>query len=147
MADREFYPSNSYGFARVYCEFQFLSNNTTSPSLVFAGQAGTQNIWGVGADVISTITYAATGVLTVQFQPRDHYNKCIFKMADVDDSAAYNDGSYATCGDLANEASSTLGISFKIRCRAETGTPTAMAANRPIYVMAGFRNSTSSNPA
>lgn len=147
MSDRTFYPSQSYGFARVYCEFQFLSNNTSSPALVFSGQAGTQNIWGVGSDVISAITYSATGILKVQFQPRDHYNKVIFKTADIDDSAAYNDGSYATCGDVTNEGSGTLGISFNIRCRGATGTPTAMAASRPIHAMMAFRNSSSTNPA
>jgi hypothetical protein len=147
MSNRTFYPSQSYGFARVYCEFRFLSNNVTSPVLVFAGQAGTQNVWGVGGDVISSITYAATGVLTVLFMPRDGYNKVIYLSADVDDSAAYNDGSYATCGDIANEASATLGIQFKIRCRAATGTATAMASSRPISCIAAFRNSISSNPA
>ena len=147
MSNRTFYPSQSYGFARVYCEFRFLSNNTSSPVLVFAGQAGTQNIWGVGGDVISSITYAATGILTVLFNPRDGYNKVIYVSADIDDSAAVNDGAYATCGDVANEGSATLGIQYKIRCRAATGTATAMTANRSISTILALRNSISSNPA
>jgi hypothetical protein len=146
MSDRTFYPSQTYGFGRVYLEFQFQSNNTSNPTLVFAGQSGTQTVFGVGGDVISTITYAATGVLTVQLQPRDHYNKVIYKSAEIDDSAATNDGAYATVGDVTNEGT-TSGISFKIRCRAETGTPTAMAAGRVIQALLVFRNSSSSNPA
>jgi hypothetical protein len=145
MADRTFYPSYVYGFARVYLDFQFQANGASNPSLVFSGQSGTQTVFGIGGDVLASITYSATGHYAVQLQPRDHYNKVIYKTADVDDTAA--DGAYACVGSVTNEGSTSLGIKYTINTYAAGGAAVQLAAARVLVSMVVFRNSAASNPA
>jgi hypothetical protein len=149
LADRNFYPSQSYGFAKVYCDFQFPVTNTVGVMpLVFSGQAGTQNVWGIGADVLSSITFANTGVYTLQFQQRDHYNKIISSMADVSDDGANNAGAYATAGSHINEGTN-LGIGLTVRTYTAGGAASnlTVAAGHVIKCMLVLRNSAATNPA
>jgi hypothetical protein len=146
MADRTFYPSYVYGFARVYLDFQFQANGASNPSLVFSGQSGTQTVFGIGGDVLASITYSATGHYAVQLQPRDHYNKVIYKTADLDDTV--QDAAYATCGSVTNEGSTSLGIKYTINAYIANGSAGLQAgAGRVIHTMLVFRNSAASNPA
>jgi hypothetical protein len=149
MADRTFYPSYTYGFARVSLEFQFPVFTSGSLAMVFSGQSGTQNIFGVGNDVLSSITYSATGVYTVVLKDKNHYNKVIYASASVSDDGTNNAGAYATVGSVANEGSGTVGIQFVVRTYAAGGAATALtvAAGHVIQPMLIFRNSAGSNPA
>lgn len=135
--DRSFYPSQTYGFARVYMEFFFLTNGSSSPVL------SSTNLQGVGLDVVSSITRTGTGVLVVQLSPRDHFFKVIYKTADLDDTPG--DGAYATVGTVNNEGTSS-GIQFTVTTRAAAGTATDYSA-RKCNVQLAFRNSNTSNPA
>lgn len=124
MANRTFYPSLSYGSSRVYGEFCFDTNNTSSPLTTTFD----------GSDLIASITRSGVGVLVVVL--KDTFNKVVALDASLDDSA--NDGAYATVGTVINEGTSTP-IGFTIRLRAATGTLTDYAARR-VRVACAFRN-------
>lgn len=124
MANRTFYPAFSYGSSRVYCEFLFDTNNTSSPlTSTFDG-----------SDSVASISRSGVGVLLVTM--KDSFNKVIALDASLDDSA--NDGAYATVGTVTNEGTSSP-ITFTIRTRAATGTLTDYAARR-VRVAIAFRN-------
>lgn len=124
MSNRTFYPAKSYGSSRVYAEFCFDTNNTSSPLLSSVD----------GSDLVASITRTAAGVLSVKL--KDTFNKLVYVHASLDDSA--DDGAYATVGTVANEASQTP-PSFTIRTRAADGTKTDYAARR-VRVAVAFRN-------
>lgn len=124
MANRTFYPSQNYGSGRVYCEFNFLSNNTSSPVLTSVD----------GADVVASLSRSGAGVIVVTL--KDAFNKVITASADLDDTA--NDGSYATIGGITNEGTATP-LSFTVRTRVAAGTLTDFTA-RKVYVVLSLRN-------
>jgi len=130
MADKTFYPSFNYGFARVYLEFSFLGNNTSS-SLV-------SSVDGVDQTVVASITRSGAGVQAVLLGPREKYNKVIWAGASVDGST----GQRATIGNIINEGSSTLPIGFTVYTWATGGTA-ADVVSAAIRVSLCFRNSAS----
>lgn len=117
MANRTFYPCHSYGSGRVYLEFGFNTNNTSSPL--------TSTLVGSGVDVISSLSRSGVGVIVVTL--KDPFVKCIRASADLDDTA--NDGAYASVGSITNEGTST-GLSFTVRTRAAAGTLTDYTARK-----------------
>jgi hypothetical protein len=95
MANRTFYPSNSYGSSRVYCEFTF-----TAPG------AGTSVLLSNvdGADAVASITHVAgTNVCTVTL--KDTFFKVISHSCDVRDNTP--NGAYCTMGTFTNEGTKT----------------------------------------
>lgn len=139
MADRTFYPSFSYGFARVFLDFFFMTNGTSSPSVALVD--------GVGQDVVSTLTRSGAGVIAVQLSSREKYNKVIFAAADLDNSSS-GAGCYACIDGITNEGSATAGILFNVTTRAASGTATdfgtgGTGVSRRCYVTMSFRNSAS----
>ncbi len=124
MANRTFYPSQSYGSSRVYAEFLFDTNNTSTPLTSTLD----------GGDVVASFNRTGVGVIVVTL--KDAFNKVIALDASLDDTA--NDGAYATVGNVTNEGTSTP-IVFTIRTRAATGTLTDYAARR-VRVAIAFRN-------
>jgi hypothetical protein len=126
MANRSFYPSFSYGFGRVYADFQFQTNGASPPlSATFDG-----------ADIIASIAYSAVGTLIITL--KDNFNKVVSIMADLDDTV--NDGAYASIGSVTNEGTSTP-IVFTLFTRSAGGTKTDYSG-RTVRITAAFRNST-----
>jgi hypothetical protein len=154
MSNRTFYPSAVYGFARVYMEWQFQANAASNPVLTFFGQAGstpaTTTVWGISGDMLTSITYTATGIFTIQLGVRETYYKVVFKMADADDVSADNPGAYATLGNVTGEGYNTTPsatpLNFKLRTYTAGGSAVQLAAGHNLYVTMGFRNSSATNP-
>ena len=117
MANRTFYPSFSYGSGRVFCDFAFNTNNTSSPL--------TSTLVGSGVDVISSLSRSGVGVIVVTL--KDAFVKCIRASAELDDTA--NDGAYASVGTITNEGTSA-GLTFTIRTRVAAGTLTDFTARK-----------------
>lgn len=117
MANRTFYPSLSYGSSRVYLEFTFLTNNTSTPLLT--------TLDGAGIDTVLSFNRTGAGVIVVTL--KDSFTKVIRASAELDDTA--NDGAYATVGNVTNEGTNS-GIAFTIRTRATAGTLTDYAARK-----------------
>jgi hypothetical protein len=123
MANRTFNQSQSYGSSRVYCEFEL------------AGAGAAALTYVTGADIIKSITRTGVGIFVVVL--KDSFNKVVYKGAELDDTL--NDGAYATCSDVLNEATAAP-ISFTIRTRAATGALADPAVGRRIGVNIAFRN-------
>jgi len=111
MANRTWYPSMSYGSSRVYLDFFFLTNNTSTPLL--------STLDGAGIDTVASFNRTGAGIIVVTL--KDPFTKVIRAGAELDDTA--NDGAYATVGNIANEGTNS-GIAFTIRLRAAAGTLT-----------------------
>lgn len=135
MSDKTFYPSFSYGFARVYMEFLFQGNGGSS-SLV-------STVVGVDLTCVQTITRTATGVQTVLLGVRERYPKVIYATCDVDGLT----GQWGTVGTIINEGSATLPIGFTISTWAAGGGAADVVSPRPIRISLCFKNSAASNPA
>ena len=130
----------NYGNGRVYLDFNFLTNNTSSPllSTVVGVTAGTAGAGQAPPPVIASITRTGVGVLVVQLSNSDAFNKAIYISADLDDAGA---GDYATVGNVSNEGTAT-GLAFTIRTRVVAGTLTDFTG-RKISVSAILRNTAS----
>lgn len=124
MANRTWYPSQSYGSGRVYAEFCFDTNNTNNPLITTVD----------GANIVASFNRTGAGVIVVTL--KDPFNKVIALDASLDDTA--NDGAYATVGNVTNEGTANP-IVFTIRTRAAAGTLTDYAARR-VRVAVAFRN-------
>jgi len=129
--------SQNYGLGRVYMEFLFQTNNTSSPTLasIVGVTSGTAGAGQAPPPVVTSITRTGVGVLVVQLSNADTFNKLIYCSAELDDAGA---GDYATTGNVTNEASST-GIAFTIRTRVAAGTLTDFTV-RTVRVCVVFRN-------
>ena len=123
MANRTFYPSQSYGSSRVYCELELAGAGAAAPTYV------------TGADIVASITRSGVGVYVVTL--KDSFNKVLYKAAELDDTL--NDGGYATCSDVLNEGTATP-IKFTIRTRSAAGAAADAAVGRRIGVSIAFRN-------
>jgi hypothetical protein len=123
MANRTYYPSTSAGSSRVYVEFLFALNNTSTPLLTTVD----------GADIVASFNRTGVGVIVVTL--KDTFNKNIAATADIDDTGA---GDYATIGNFANEGTATP-IQFTIRTRVAAGTLTDFNG-RICKVALAFRN-------
>lgn len=130
--------AQNYGLGRVYMEFLFQTNNTSSPllSTVVGVTSGAAVASQGPPPVVASITRSGVGVLVVQFSSVDTFNKVLYAAAELDDTA--NDGAFATTGNITNEGSSS-GIAFTIRTRAVGGVLTDYAA-RTVRVAVCFRN-------
>lgn len=124
MANRAFYPSQSYGSSRVYAEFSFDTNNTSSPLMTTVD----------GADIIASLTRQSAGQILVTL--KDTFNKVLALDASLDDTA--DDGAFATVGAVSNEGTSTP-ITFIIRTRVVAGTKTDFTG-RKVRVAIAMRN-------
>ena len=121
------FPSIGYGFGRIYGEFCFQANNTSTPLL--------STVQGDAGQLVASFNRTAAGVIVVTLiQP---YHKLVAAAADVDDTA--DDGAYATVGTITNEGTSTP-LTFTIRTRVAAGTKADMAAGRKISVFLAFQN-------
>lgn len=129
--------AQNYGLGRVYMEFLFQTNNTSSPSLstVVGVTSGTAGAGQAPPPVVASITRTGVGVLVVQFSNVDTFNKLIYCSAELDDTGS---GEYATTGNVTNEGTST-GLAFTIRTRVAGGTLTDFSA-RTVRVSIVFRN-------
>lgn len=125
MSNRNHYPSQSCGAGRVYMEFELLGG----------GAAATLTLSTDAANVVKSVTRNTTGDFIVTM--KDAFNKCVYKSADVDDTA--NDGAYATVGALANEGTNTP-LTFHIYVRAAAGSAADPAAARRIAVSLALRD-------
>lgn len=132
--------AQNYGNARVYLEFLFQTNNTSSPllSTVVGCTAGTAGAGQAPPPVIASLTRTGVGVIDVQLSNADTFNKVVFVSADLDDAGA---GDYATVGGVTNEGTTT-GIKFTIRTRVAAGTLTDFTG-RTIRVSFCGRNTAS----
>lgn len=126
MANRTFYPSFSYGSARVFLDFRFDCNGASSPTLA--------SLQGVGVDTVASLNRTGAGVIVVTL--KDAFPLVIRVDAILDDTA--NDGAYATVGNVTNEGTAS-GLTFTVRTRAAAGTLTDFAARR-CQVSAVLRN-------
>jgi hypothetical protein len=136
MADKNFYPSFTYGFARVYMEFNIKAKGNTAWLIA--------DMDGVDQSCISSIARTGVGVQVIVLGARDRYNKVIYKTADADDTAG--DGSYVTVGNVVNEASATLGIGFTARCWTAGGAASDIGSGgspRIVNFQFAFRNTAS----
>ena len=124
MANRTFYPSQSYGSSRVYMEFEFQVNST--------GAVDQTTI--TGCDGVASVTRTAVGTFKVIL--KDTFNRIIHKSAELDDS---NDGYYASAGLITNENTSTP-IQFYVFTRTNAGTLTDCVAGRRVHVSVALRN-------
>ena len=88
MSNRTYYPSLSAGSSRVYAEFFFTLNNTSSPLLTTVD----------GADIVASFNRTGVGVIDVTL--KDTFNKNIHASAEIDDTGA---GDYATCGGFTSQ--------------------------------------------
>lgn len=123
MANRTFYPSQSYGTGRVYAEFRFTAPGA-STSVATTGSSSTLD----GCDIVSSIAHVAgTNVLTVTL--KDAFPKVIDVQANIRDDAG--NGAYATTGTITNEGTGSP-ITFKIQTFNAAGT----ALNDPTLVIA-----------
>lgn len=124
MANRTFYPSQSYGSGRVYCEFQF-----TAPGAGTSVAASAID----GSDAVASIAHVGgTNTLTVTL--KDPFNKLIAASAEMVGTT----GRYAQIGGITNEGTNS-GLSFTITTFVAAGT----AANDPtdvIHVFLALRN-------
>lgn len=137
MADKTFYPSFTYGFARVHMDFYVVQNATITLAPAIS------TVVGVEQACITSITHTATGVLTWLLGPRERYAKVITASCSVEDST----NTAATVGTFLNEGSATLGISFVTNFWAAAGTAVDVPASKRIMVTLVFKNSVASNPA
>jgi hypothetical protein len=124
MANRNFYPSQSGGSARVYLDFELLGAGASALTLSFDA-----------AQWVASVSRSGVGVYVVTM--KDAWTRCLFKAADMDDTA--NDGAYATVSDLTNENTATP-LKFTIRTRNAGGTATECAAARRVGVALILRN-------
>lgn len=123
MANRTFYPSQSYGSSRVYAEFFLLGNGASAPAYASVD----------GSDIVSptvAITRSSQGVYVVTL--KDNFNKVVFASAEMDDTAA--DGAYATIGNIANEGTATpLALTVNVRSGVnQSGTATLAAGTKTV---------------
>lgn len=108
MANRTFYPSQSYGSGRVYAEFRFTAPGSGT-SVATSGV--------VGCDIVASIAHTAgTNVITVTL--KDTFYAVIDVQANLRDDSG--NGAYATTGTVSNEATSTP-PSFKIQTFSAAG--------------------------
>ena len=99
MANRTFYPSQSYGEGRVYAEFRFIPNGAATSIPVT--NANVQ-----GCDLVSSITHTA-GTNKFVVTLKDTFPALITHSADLLDTSA-GTGNYATVGNPLNFGTSTL---------------------------------------
>lgn len=125
MANRAFYPAQSFGSSRVYGEFEFQSNSNNP-----VNQATI-----TGSNMVASVARTAAGTFLVTL--KDSFNRVVWKSAEVDDSA--NDGAYATTGIVTNEATATP-IQFYVFTRAPDGTLEDLVQGRRVQVGMAFRN-------
>lgn len=123
MANRTFYPSQGYGQSRVYCEFFFLTNNTSAPLLSTVD----------GADIVASFSRSGAGVIVITL--KDTFNKVIYASADIDDTGS---GDYATVGNITNEGTASP-ITLTVRTRVAAGTLTDFTG-RKVSVNLALRN-------
>jgi hypothetical protein len=109
MANRAFYPSQSYGIGRVYCDFRFACAGAATSIA-----ASTVD----GADAVATITHSA-GAATFIVTLKDTFNAVICAFADfiITTSA----GSYVTIDQISNENTANP-ISFRLQTWVAAGT-------------------------
>lgn len=129
MANRAFYPAQSYGIGRVYADFRFACAGAATSIA-----ASTVD----GADVVSTITHSA-GAATFVVTLKDTFNAVICAFADF--IATTSAGGYVTVDQLTNEATANP-VSFRL----QTWTAAGAAFNDPnasntICVSLALRNS------
>lgn len=131
MAQRNFDFSPNYGRGNVYLDFSFLMNGSSNPVLT--------SLRGVGADVVTSLTYAATGKVTVVL--RDPFRYIITKTADLEDVAT-PDGAYASIGNVSGEGSSSLNSLTFVVSTWTAGGVAATFSNRRVSVSMTLKNST-----
>jgi hypothetical protein len=129
----------NYGNGRVYLDFNFQTNNASSPllSTVVGVTTGTATAGQAPPPVVASITRTGVGVLVVQLSNADTFNKVIYVSAELDDTP--NDGAYCTCKAVTNEGTST-GIAFTISTRAGATTTLTDYTGRKVSVSAILRN-------
>lgn len=97
MANRTFYPSQSYGTSRVYAEFKFVGPGAGT-------SVAAANI--DGCDLVASIAHVGgTNKFTITL--KDPFNKVISHSADIVESTAGGAGNYATAGNFTNEGTAT----------------------------------------
>lgn len=124
MANRNLYPSQSFGAGRVYMEFE-LKGAGAAP-LTLSTDA---------AQAVASVSRSGVGVYVVTL--KDAFQAVVAKNAEPDDTL--NDGSYATCGNLANEGTNTP-LQFTIYVRSAAGAAAELAAGRRLGVVLSLRN-------
>lgn len=124
MANRNLYPSWSFGVERIYMSFELLGAGAAAPTLSTDA-----------AQCVASVSRSGVGVYVVTF--KDAWPKVVRKSAELDDTL--NDGGYATCGALANEGTSSP-LQMTIYTRAAAGTATELASGRRMGVSIDFRN-------
>lgn len=111
MANRTFYPSQSYGSGRVYLEFRFTAPGSGT-------SVASANI--DGCDGVASITHGAgTNKFTITL--KDSFNKVIASSVDLVESTAGGAGNYASIGNFTNEGSSSA-LSFNVYTWAAAGS-------------------------
>ncbi len=97
MANRTFYPSQSYGSSRVYLELQ----------IVLAGAATSVALTSVdGADAVASIAHVA-GTNKWTLTLKDSFNKVIAHSAELKEVVAGGSGDFATVGNFVNEGTAS----------------------------------------
>lgn len=111
MANRTFYPSQSYGSSRVYAEFQFIGPGAGT-------SVASANI--DGADIVASIAHVGgTNKFTITL--KDAFNKVIAHSADLVESTAGGAGNYASIGNFTNQGTNTP-LSFNVYTWNAAGT-------------------------
>jgi len=126
VADRSFYPSQSYGIGRVYLEVGFTLGGGSAPAL--------SSVYG--ADAIASFAHTgATNIITVTL--KDKFNKVVD--ANISILGGIASGDWGTVDTISNEASSTTAIVFTIKTFAAAGGAQNDETGRMGVTMA-FRN-------
>lgn len=125
MANRTFYPSQSYGSGRVYLEVTFQTNNTSSPL------ASTID----GSDSLASLTRTGVGVIVAVL--KDTFPTCVGASVELDDTA--DDGAYATS---AVSVSAAGVVTITIRTRAGATTTKTDYTARKVTLVAYLKNTT-----
>lgn len=102
MADRTFYPAQSFGIARVYLEFKYTAPGSGTSATVSSDSP--QN-------AVASITHTPGGNKCV-IALVDKFNAVVSHAVDVRDDAA--NGAYCTIGSFTGEASATATIGFTV---------------------------------
>jgi hypothetical protein len=118
MADRNLDGGRNFGKGMVYLDFSFLANAGSDPTA--ASFRGTPL-----ADVVKSVTYAATGKYTVVL--KDKWRYIVSKYADLED-VTVPDGGYASIGNVSGEGAGPL--TFVISTFSAAGTLTQFTGRR-----------------
>lgn len=111
MANRTFYPAQTYGSSRVYAEMR----------IVLAGAATSVALTSVdGADLIASIAHVA-GSNKWTVTCKDAFNKVVACSCDLLEAVAGGSGDYASIGNFTNEGTASA-LTFAIYSWNAAGT-------------------------